>query len=194
MCSGDPDYVESNAYEDELVASAEAMWQDFQENYVPLENERIDRIRKYGSDAHKQLQTDKAVTSARINTPTGVTAGLGMDPTSGTFLGATGTSQSQAGLAGSLGAVSGLQTAKDQYVGGMMGLAQTGRGQQSTALSGTSSLASMQAGQDAAAIAAQQTADSARLGAIGSIAGMGVTYGHSKDWWQEPKKGAAGMQ
>ena len=68
-----------------------------------------------------------------------------------------------------------------------MGLAQVGRGQQATAMQGTSSLSSMTAGQQAAEMAAKQTIDSAQWGAAGSIAGLGMAYGNDKYGWLKPK-------
>lgn len=170
MC-GTPDYVESNPYEEELLKQAEGMWQDYQEKYVPLENQMMERIEGYGSEQYQQEQIDKSVTAARINTPGTVTAGAGVDPSTGAFMNATGQTQQQSGMAGSMGAMAGQQTAQDQYIGGMMGLAQTGRGQQATAMQGTSNLASMTAGQQAAEMAAKQAADAANWGLVGSVAG-----------------------
>ena len=187
MCSDDPDYVESNPYEEELVRVADNMWKDYQESYVPLENTMIDRIQGYGSQEHKDQQVDKAVTAARINTPGQVTAGAGMDPSNGNFAAASGAAQNQTGLSGAMGAMSGQQTAEDQYIGGMMGLAQMGRGQQATAMQGTSHLASMTAGQQAAELAAKQTIESAKWGAGGSLAGLGMVYGNDKYKWFKPK-------
>ena len=76
------------------------MWQGYQENYIPLENQMIDRIEGYGSEEHKQQQMDKAVTAARINTPGSVTAGAGMDPSNGNFSAASGAAQNQTASGG----------------------------------------------------------------------------------------------
>lgn len=182
MCSDDPDYVESNPYEEELIRVADEMFQNYQESYVPLENQMMERIQGYGSEDYKQQQMDKAVTAARINTPGQVTAGAGMDPSTGTFIDASGKAQQQTGLASAMGAMSGQQTAEDQYIGGMMGMAQTGRGQQATAMGGYGNMASLTAGQQAAELAAKQTVESAKWGAAGSMAGLGMIYGYDKYW------------
>lgn len=183
MCSdGDDDYIEPNPYEEKLVEVSEQMYQDYQQNYVPLENEMIEQIEGYRGESYQQSQKDKAVTAARMSTPGTVTAGLGMDPSSGTFIQASNSAQQQAGTAG---AMSGLQTAEDAYLGGMMGMAQMGRGQQATAMSGTSNLAAQQAGVDAASLAAQQQANSAMYGAFGSMAGLGMGYyGKDQGWFE----------
>ena len=181
MCS-EPEYQESNPYEDELVRQSELMWEDYQTNYVPLENQMIEDIEGYRSEEHKAYQKDRGATTARMQTQGTVTAGAGMDPSSGTFMSASNSAQSQSGTAGALGASMGLSTAEDQYIGGMTGMAQMGRGQQATAMEGTSNLASMQAGQDAAELAAQQTISSAKWGAAGTTAGAGTAYGIENDW------------
>lgn len=186
MCSDDPDYVESNPYEEELIKQAEGMWETYNESYVPLENQMIERIQGYGSDEYKQQQSDKAVSAARMNTPGNVTAGAGMDPSTGGFMAASGAAQNQSGLAGGMGAMSGQQTAEDQYIGGLMGMAQMGRGQQAAAMQGTGNLASMTAGQQAAELAAKQTVDSAKWGAAGSLAGLGMTYYGDTQGWFDP--------
>ncbi len=188
MCSdSDDDYVESNPYEDQMVEQSQKMWEDYQKNYVPLENEMIDQIKGYRGGAYQQSQKDKAVNAARMNTPGTVTAGLGMDPSSGTFASSSIQAQQQSGLAGGMGAMSGLQTAEDAYAGGMMGLSQMGRGQQASAIGGSANLASHQAGVDAAELSAKQYANSAKWGAAGSVAGMGMAYG-MKNWGQSPDK------
>ena len=184
MCSDDDDYVESNPYEDQMMETADRMWKDYQTNYIPLENQMMDRIAGYDSDAYKQYSKDRAVTSARMQTPGTVTAGAGMDPSGGNFVAASAGAQQQAGMAGGLGAMSGLQTAEDQYLGGSMNLAQVGRNQQATSMAGMGNMASLQAGQDAAALAANQSVQSAKWGAAGSVAGLGMAYhGHTKGWW-----------
>ena len=185
MCSDDDDYVESNPYEDQMVKTAENMWADYQTNYIPLENQMMERVAGYDSDSYKQYSKDRAVTSARMQTPGQVTTAAGMDPSGGNFVAASVGAQQQAGTAGGLGAMSGLQTAEDQYLGGSMNLAQVGRGQQASSVAGMGNLASMQAGQDAAEMAANQTVQSARWGAAGSLAGLGMAYGNKKYKWFE---------
>ena len=186
MCSDDDDYVESNPYEDQLIETAENMWADYQTNYIPLENQMMERVAGYDSDTYKQYSKDRAVTSARMQTSGTVTAGAGMDPSGGNFAAASLGAQNTAGTAGGLGAMSGLQTAEDQYIGGSMNIAQTGRGQQASSVSGMGNLATMQAGQSAAELAANQTVQSAKWGAAGSLAGLGMAYyGDTQEWWDK---------
>ena len=185
MCSGDDDYVEANPYEDQLVEISEKMFEDYQQNYVPLENEMIREIEsKRGAD-YQQSMKNEAVTAARMASPGTVTVGAGMDPSQGSFIQASNQAQQQAGTAGAMGAMSGLQTAEDQYLSGMMGMAQMGRGQQATAMQGTSDLAAQQAGVDMAELSAQQYANAAKWGAAGSVAGMGAAYyGKDQGWFE----------
>ena len=66
-----------------------------------------------------------------------------------------------------------------------MNIAQLGRGQQATSVAGMGNMASLQAGQDAAALAAQQNVQAAKWGAGGSLAGLGMAYGHKEyDWFK----------
>lgn len=189
MCSDDDDdhYVQSNPYEEEMVRQAESRWQEYQQMYVPMENDLIRQIEGYRGEGYQQSMKDEAVNAARMNTPGTVTAGAGMDPGSGTFMAQSIGAEQQSGTAGALGAMSGLQTAEDQYVGGMMNMAQVGRQQSATSMSGMGNLASMQAGVDAAEMAAQQQANSAMWGAIGTGVGAGVGYGMDQ-WGSDPKK------
>ncbi|WP_420588247.1 hypothetical protein [Bacterioplanoides sp.] len=174
MCS-DPDYAEQNEYEKALIEQSESMWADYQENYVPLENQVIKEVEGKRSAGYQQYSKDQAVNAARMQTPGTVTVGAGMQPGSGSFARASQSAQQQSGAAGAMGAMAGLQSAEDQYMSGMMGLAQTGRGQQASAMSGYSSLAANQAGTDMAELMAKQQVSSARWGAVGSMAGMGAS-------------------
>ena len=188
MCS-DPDYIEENPYEEELVRISEEMWLDYQENYIPLENQIIEQTQDKRSASYQQNQQDRAVNEARMQHHGTVTAGAGMNPGHGSFMQTSNTAQQQAGHAGAMGAMAGLQTAEDQYMSGMLGLTQHGRGQQATAMQGTGSLASNQMGMDMAELSAQQYASSAKWGAVGGMAGLGMTaYGDSQGWFDEPTK------
>ena len=179
MCSSDDDddYVESNPYEDEMIKQADSMWKDYQQHYVPLENELMDRTAGYKSAAYKQSITNKAANAARMASPGTVLAGAGMNPANGNFLQTAHTAENQTGMAAGMGAMSGLQTAADQYTGGTMNLSQIGRQQQGTSMAGYGNLASLEAGQVAAKRAAKQTVTNARMGALGSVAGAATAYG-----------------
>ena len=186
MCSGGPDYAERNQYEDDLMRMSEQMFNTYKESYVPLQNQMIEQVQGYRGPGYQQYAKDQGVNAARMNTPGTMTTVAGMDPSSGGFAQATMDAQNQSGHAGAMGAMSGLQTAEDQYMSGMLGMAQVGRGQHGDALQGTSSMAGIQAGQDMAEIAAKQYAKNQKWGAIGAIGGMtGMYYGDKAGWFNK---------
>ena len=184
MCSSNPDYVKKNPYEDELVKQSEKLWQNYQDKYIPLENQVIDQIASKRSAGYKQHSQNQAVNASRMQAPGTVTVGAGMQPGSGNFAEASKTAQEQTGTAGAMGAMAGLQSAEDQYVSGMMGMSQHGRGQQATAMEGYSSLAANQAGMDMAELSAKQYANSAKWGGIGGVGGMAFAkIGKDRGWF-----------
>ena len=184
MCSSSPDYVEQNEYERALIEQSEKMWESYQENYIPLENQIIEQIEGKRSAGYQQHSKNEAVNAARMQNPGTVTVGAGMQPGGGNFAEASQSAQEQTGTAGAMGAMAGLQSAEDQYMSGMMGMAQHGRGQQATAMQGYGNLAANQAGMDMAELSAKQHASSAKWGAIGGMAGLGVAYhGHKQGWF-----------
>ncbi len=192
MCSS-PDYVEQNEYEKALIEQSEAMWENYQESYIPLENQVIEQTQNKRSAGYQQHSQDKAVNAARMQAPGTVTVGAGMQPGSGNMMETSQTAQEQTGTAGAMGAMAGLQSAEDQYASGMMGLAQHGRGQQATAMQGTSQLATNQAGMDMAELSARQHASNAKWGAIGGMAGLGVGYyGKQQGWFTPTNKDGTG--
>lgn len=192
MCTSGPDYVKENEYERELFRQSEKLWQSYQDKYIPLENQVIEQIQGKRSAGYKQHSMDQAVNAARMEQPGTALVGPGMDPSGGGFMMASNEAQNTSGTAGAYGAMAGLQSAEDQYMSGMMGVAQTGRGQQAEALSGLNSLAANQAGIDAAELAAKQTVKNARWGALGTMAGAGgMMYGKNQGWFdRDPLKGA----
>ncbi len=188
MCSS-PDYVEQNEYEKALIEQSEAMWENYQESYIPLENQIIEQTQNKRSAGYQQHSQDQAVNAARMQAPGTVTVGAGMQPGSGNMMETSQTAQEQTGTAGAMGAMAGLQSAEDQYASGMLGLSQHGRGQQATAMQGTSQLATNQAGMDMAELSARQHASNAKWGAIGGMAGLGAGYyADKKGWFDKPKK------
>lgn len=190
MCSS-PDYVEQNEYEKALIEQSEKMWQNYQESYIPLENQIIEQTQNKRSAGYKQHSQDQAVNAARMNAPGTVTVGAGMQP-GGNMMEMSQQAQEQSGTAGAMGAMAGLQSAEDEYASGMMGLAQHGRGQQATAMQGYGSLAANQAGMDMAELSAKQTASNAKWGAIGGMAGLGAGYyGHTKGWFKTSGTGSS---
>ncbi len=185
MCTSGPDYMEENEYEKELFSQSEKLWKSYQDNYVPLENQVIEQTQAKRSAGYKQHSTDKAVNAARMEQPGTALTSAGMDPSGGGFMQTSNDAQNVSGTAGAYGAMAGHQSAEDQYMSGMMGLSQAGRGQQSEALSGLNSLAANQAGVDAAELAANQTVRNARWGALGTMAGAGgMMYGYQQGWFK----------
>ncbi|MCG7915917.1 MAG: hypothetical protein JAY71_18785 [Candidatus Thiodiazotropha weberae] len=188
---GDDDYVEESPYERALVDMAEKRLGEYQEMYVPLEYQQMADVDRYRSNTFKQGSKDKAVNTARMQTPGTVVAGSGMDPGSGNFMVGSIGAEQQAGSAGAMGAMAGLQSAEDLYAGGTLDLAAVGRGQTGTTMNLSQSMAQQQAGVLAAQKAAQQQADSAMLGAVGSVAGAAAgAYGKEQGWF-DSKKGMA---
>ncbi len=188
MCGGGPDYVERNPYEDELMKVAEKRLGEYQQDYIPLENDMIQQIESMRGAGYQQSMKDQGVNAARINTPSAITVGAGMQPGGGGLAQTAMDMEAQAGTAGAMGAMSGEQTAEDQYMSGMMGMSQLGRNQTATAMEGTSQLAGMEAGNRMAEMSAKQYANSQKWGAMGSMAGLGIGwYGDTKGWW-DPKK------
>lgn len=183
MCSSSPDYVEQNEYERALIGQSEKMWENYQEKYIPLENQLIKQIEGKRSAGYQQYSKNQAVNASRMQAPGTVTVSAGMNPGSSNFAEASQIAQKQTGTAGAMGAMAGLQSAEDQYVSGMMGMAQHGRGQQATAMQGYGSLAANQAGMDMAELSAKQYANSAKWGAIGGMTGMGIGYYGNKQGW-----------
>ena len=178
MCSGGPDYVEENDYERALFEQSEKMWQNYQDKYIPLENQVIEQMQAKRSAGYKQHSKDQAVNAARMQTSGTALSGPGMDPSGGGFMMASNEAQNTSGTAGAYGAMAGLQSAEDQYMSGMMGISQAGRGQQATAMQGMSNLAANQAGIDAAELAAKNSIRQSKWGALGTMAGAGgMVYG-----------------
>lgn len=188
MCSDGGDYTESSEYEQELINMSEKMFADYQENYAPLADDIIEQVQGYRSEGYKQHSKDQGVNAARMQNSGTVTAGAGKNPTSGGYMQASQNAQNQTGFAGGMGAMSGLQTTEDQYMSGMLGMTQVGRGQQADALQGISQLAGIQAGQNMAELASKQYVSDQKLGAAGSIAGMGGAYGYNKGWFGNNSK------
>ncbi len=187
MCSGGSgDYAKRNQYEDDLMKMSDKMFQSYQDSYVPLQDDMIQQIEGYRGAGYKQYATNQGVNAARMNTPGTLTAGAGMDPSSGGFAQATMDAQNQSGHAGAMGAMSGLQSAEDQYMSGMLGMTQVGRGQQGEALPGTSQMAGIQAGQAMAEVYAKQYSRDQKWGAIGAVGGMAGMYGADKYGWFKP--------
>ena len=189
MCGGGSDYVEQNQYERELIDQAERRLAEYNEMYVPLEYQQMADVNRYRSDTFRQGSKDKSVNAARMQLPATTRAGVGMDPGSGNLMLQSMATEQQAGTAGAMGAMAGLQSAEDQYAQGTANLAATGRSQSGTAMNMTASMAQQQAGLIAAQKAAQQTADNAKWGAMGTVAGLGAGYyGDKKGWFKPPSE------
>ena len=188
MCSS-PDYVEQNEYEKSLVEQSEKLWQNYQESYIPLENQIIDQVQGKRSTGYKQSQQNQAVNASRMSAPGTITVGAGMQPGGGNFAEIAGEAQNQSSASAGMASMAGLQSAEDEYMSGMLSLTQHGRGQQATAMEGTSNLAANQFGMDMAELGAKQHVKNARWGAIGGMAGLGVGYyGDKKGWFDRPDK------
>lgn len=186
MCGGGPDYVERNPYEDELMRVAEKRWNEYQSDYIPLENDMIQQIQSMRGAGYQQSQKDQGVNAARINSPGAITVGAGMQPGGGNFAQDAINLESQYSTASGMGAMAGEQSAEDQYMSGMLGMSQLGRNQQGTALEGTSQLAGMEAGNRMAEMSAKQYASNQKWGALGTVGGIGIGwYGDEQGWWDQ---------
>lgn len=186
MCGGDPDYVEQNEFERELIDMSDRQLAHYNKLYVPLEYQQMADIDRYRSDVFRQGSMDKSVNAARMQTPAGVRAGAGVNPGTGNLMmQAIGTEQQQ-GTAGAMGAMAGLQSSEDLSAQGRLGLASTGRNNPAQAMQMTASIAQQQAGQVAAQKAAQQMASNAKWGALGTVGGLATGYAYDK---YRPKKG-----
>lgn len=188
MCGGSADYASRTEFEDELMRFSSKRFDDFRDVYVPLENDMINQIQSMRGAGYQQAMRDQGVNAARMSSQGGMVAGAGMQPGGGNFAQQALASEAQYSTAGAMGAMSGEQTAEDQYMSGMLGMSQLGRSQQGTALQGMSSMAGIQAGNQMAELAAKQHARNQRWGTIGGIAGLGLGYyGDKNDWWRKPK-------
>ena len=189
MCGGDADYVEETEYERQLVEMADKQLAHYNELYVPLEYQQMADVNRYRSDVFKQGSMDKAVNAARMQLPTSTGVAAGMDPGTGNVMLQSMAKEQQAGSAGAMGSMAGLQTAEDLYAQGAVNLAATGQKQQATNLNLASTMAQQQAGVVAAQKAADQTVRNAQMGLAGTVAGLGAGYAYNKGWLSgKPKK------
>lgn len=180
MCGGDePDAPPPSPYETEMMNQAENRLKEYQDTFIPLENQWMQQSKLYGSQDYTTKQQNAAVAASRMQNSGTALAGVGMQP-GGTFLGAAqGAAQGGGGAAG-LASAAGYQVAKDKKYGSALDIVKLGRNQTATSANMNSQLASSQAGIQAAQHAAARQEQSAMAGAMGTAIGMGGMAAYNK--------------
>ena len=122
MCGSGPDYIEENEYERALFEQSEKMWQNYQDKYIPLENQAIEQMQNKRSAGYRQHSMDQGVNAARMQNPGTTQVGAGMNPGGGGAMMAANDAANLTATSGAMGAMAGLQSAEDQYTSGMLGI------------------------------------------------------------------------
>lgn len=185
MCMSSPDYDESpGVYEKKLMDISQQRLNQYNQMYLPAENQYMRDTRRMDSDGYSQLMTDKATNSARLASPV-----YQPQAGSGSTMKTAMTSDvlnraSQMSLAASTG----NQVAAEQYYGRNLNTVGTSQGQAGTAMQTTGNVAANQAGLAAAQNATNTQISGAQWNAAGAVAGAGFAYGNYKNDWF-PTKG-----
>lgn len=180
---------------------AEKQWQDYQDRFVPLENDyqkQLDRIRGDRPLATGRANTDvnQAYDAAQKNMRTSQFSNR-VNPNSGraTMGLADLTTDRATGASGAM--TNADQATEDRYYAGQNQLVALGQGQATNANVGFRDYAALSSSNEINKAQAHQLTDAARWNAAGTVAGVGLRYGlnqlndpsgaglagSSKPWW-----------
>ena len=183
MGGGGDNKIEETEEQKALAEVSQKQWQDYLENYRPLENAYMDDVdRMNTSQQYNQVAGLAAVPvesefSTAVADTSRAMVGAGINPNSGAFksqMSKLDRSKSSAKADSISQAQLGQQ---NRYVGGIQNIVRMGQGQSTQSVQGLSDVASM-SGQKAyndARISISNSQDNAQLG--GAVIGAGTRYG-----------------
>ena len=192
LFGGKPEKEKPGALEVEMLRQSREKWDRYQNDFKPMEQEFIDRVRSYDSREMKQDLVNTSVNTARhgmgnIAPPAGVTPG------GPAFKRAMVDSENATGkVLGSAGA-SGEHAGEDRYAKGVSQLVRIGRGLSGSADAGLAHASAMEAGNIAADTAYDNRRKSERIGMAGEALGMAGYAGGAKAGWWGPNKGGGNL-